>query len=361
MVLSACGGGDVLDTPVPPEGVWMKGDLHLHSDHSSDALDNPMTAIIGQAEDRGMDYFVVTDHDNHVDGQLTTWDDPAYRSDRMVLLYGAEWTTAKGHANFFAPTRYDHGALYALREGEGVAIAQEADRQGAHFSANHPLNGDPWEYGFDIGLDSLEVWNALFRFPGDNRQVLALWDQLLATGRRLPGRGGSDCHHQQGIEPLGLNVGTPTTWVYAASRTPDAVVAALDAGRASVSYAPDAERIALWADVDRDGRYETLMGDNVAVAPGTPVDFRIDIEGFRALGTYTVTVIKNGAVLQRFRLPLSAPLTFTDTPAADGRSYYRVEVEGNTPDAETLPAQLVGFYGRFIGLTNPIYFGFDRP
>ncbi len=339
----------------------MKGDLHLHSDHSTDALDNPMAAIVAVAESRGMDYFVVTDHDNHVDGQLSTWDDPAYRSEQMVLLYGAEWTTAKGHANFFAPTRYDHAALYALREGDGKVIAREADRQGAHFSANHPLNGDPWEYGFDIGLDSLEVWNALFRFPGDNRQVLTLWDQLLATGRRLPGRGGSDCHHQQGIEPLGLNVGTPTTWVYAASRTPEAVVAALDAGRASVSYAPDAERIALWADVDRDGRFETLMGDNVTMAPGTPVDFRIDIDGFRALGTYTVTVIKNGSVLQRFRLPVSAPLTFTDTPAAGARSYYRVEVEGNTPNAETLPAQLVGFYGRFIGLTNPIYFGFDRP
>ena len=34
----------------PRTGVWLSGDLHLHSDHSTDAADNPMTALIDEAD-----------------------------------------------------------------------------------------------------------------------------------------------------------------------------------------------------------------------------------------------------------------------------------------------------------------------
>ena len=94
-LLAACGSGS---SPAgnddgssggptgPKTGVWMAGDLHLHSNHSTDAADNPEDQIIAVAEARGMDYFVVTDHDNHVEGHITTWDDPAYHSEQMVML-----------------------------------------------------------------------------------------------------------------------------------------------------------------------------------------------------------------------------------------------------------------------------------
>ena len=44
--------------------------------------------------------------------------------------------------------------------------------------------------------------------------------------------------------------------------------------------------------------------------------------------------------------------------AAGQRSWYRVEVRGDTPEAPLL-ATLAGFYGGFVGMTNPVYFGFD--
>ena len=357
-VLTACNGDgtspDGSSAPPVTEGVWLKGDLHLHSHHSDDATDNELAEIVSIAEERGMDYFLVTDHDNHVDGALTTWGDPAYRSDNMVMLYGAEWTTNKGHANFVSAEPYDHLALYRLRDGDGGDVARLARRMDVHFSANHPLNSDPWLYGFD-DVDSVEVWNALFKFPSDNGEVLSLWDDLLKGGMRMPGRGGSDCHHQEGIQPLGLNVGTPTTWVYARDRTGDAVVEALDAGRASVSYAPDAERIELRADADGDGVFETLMGGNVPV-PGGEVTFRVDIVGYRPLGLYEVTVVRNGEVLAQLR-PTGPELTFSDTPEPGGRTYYRGVVRGTTPEAETPPA--APLYGGMVGLTNPVYFGYE--
>jgi hypothetical protein len=221
--LGACSDGS---TGGPPAGEWLKGDLHLHSAHSNDALDNPQAEVIAKAEALGMDYFVFTDHDNHVQGDITTWSDPAYRSDRMVLLYGVEWTTARGHAGVFATAPWDHSRLYAIRDGDGAATVAEAHALGLHFSVNHPAAGDPWEHPFEVDFDSLEVWNAVWVAPANNAGAIALWDEILASGRRLPARGGSDVHHQQGIESRILNVGNPTTFLYARERTAEAVLAA---------------------------------------------------------------------------------------------------------------------------------------
>lgn len=363
-LLAGCGGssgddegsGPLAPPAEPPQGVWLKGDFHLHSDHSDDAADNPIATLVPLAESRGMDFFLITDHDNHVEGNLTTWDDPAYVSDSMVMLYGAEWTTEGGHATTVAAQRYDHAALYATREGDGRRIAERAHAMGVHFSANHPLNGDPWLYGFDIGLDSMEVWNALYKFPSDNEQHLALWDELAGQGLRLAGRGGSDCHHQEGIEPLGVNIGTPTTWVFAGERTGKAILDAVKQGRVAVSYAPGAPRAEFTADVDRDGVFETMMGDNRA-AGGEPVAFRVRVEGGGA-ALLRVVVKKNGALLQE-QYTVGGSLDFEDTPAKGERSFYRVEVHGSTlAEAETAPAWLIGFYGSMVSLGNPIWFGF---
>ena len=92
--LVAAGCGDAPMGPPAPTGEWLRGDLHLHSSHSTDALDNPVDVVIARAEGLGMDYFVFTDHDNHVNGAITTWSDPLYASDQMVMLYGTEFTTA---------------------------------------------------------------------------------------------------------------------------------------------------------------------------------------------------------------------------------------------------------------------------
>lgn len=368
LLLSACSGSsDDTSSPAPDgpsgprPGTWLSGDLHLHSDHSDDAADNPMAELVKVAEERGMGFFTVTDHDNHVDGRLTTWDDPAFHSNQMVLLYGVEYTTARGHANLFSSRRFDHMRFYALRDRSdaeaGRAIAAEARAQGVHLSVNHPVNGDPWEFGFDMPFDSMEVWNALYAFPTDNSGAIRLWDELIGSGRRITARGGSDCHHQTGIESLGLNVGNPTTWVYAQAPTAAGVLAALEAGHVAIGYAPGSERIRLTADADRDGVYEALMGDNLP-AQGQAVDFRVEIDGARPLGIYNVTVLKNGTPWLERRLFGEQTLSFQDTPAAGQRSWYRVEVRGNTPAAPAA-AVLLGFYGGFVGLTNPIYFGYQ--
>jgi hypothetical protein len=344
----ADGGG-----PTGP-GLWLKGDLHVHSHHSTDALDTTVAEAIAKAESLGFDYFVLTDHDNHVQGNITTWGDPNYRSDKLMLLYGTEYTTARGHANFFATKPWDHASLWAARDGDGATMVGLAHAQGLHFSVNHPAAKDLWELGFEHDIDSMEVWTAPFVIPNSNSTAVTRWDELLLTGRRLAMRGGSDSHHQHDLESTLFNIGNPTTWIHARAKTTEAILEALKAGHVSVSYAATAERADFTADVDGDGAYETIVGDNVRPVPGNAIRFRIEVVGFRSTSTYNVTVFKNGASFRNWQLT-TASVTFEDVPVAGERAYYRVEVRGPTSDAPIVSSIA---FGDYIALTNPIYISF---
>ena len=95
------------------DGVWLKGELHIHSRHSKESSNNPISKIIAFSTSVGMDFVCITDHDNHVGGDVAhnTWADPEFRSDSILLLYGAEWTTVRGHGNVFSAKPYDHQRL----------------------------------------------------------------------------------------------------------------------------------------------------------------------------------------------------------------------------------------------------------
>ena len=343
------------ETSSAPVGQWLSGDMHLHSDHSTDAADSPVADLVAVAEAAGFGYFVLTDHDNHVEGAITTWSDPAYQSDSMTLLYGTEWTTGMGHANLFGTAPWDHPSLYAIRDGDGAASIAAAHDQGLHFSVNHPINDDGWEHSFDLAYDSMEIWNAVFLIPNANPDAIALWDDLLRGGRRLTGRGGSDHHHLSGIESLVLDVGNPTTWIFVEEDSPQAVLDGLKAGHVSISYAPSAERIDFTADADGDGIHEAMMGDDIASDIDRTVAFRIEIDRMRAGASYDISVLKDGEAFEEWTTA-SRELTFEDTIAAGERTYYRVEVRGETPDAPALSS--VAFDG-FVGMTNPIYVGYE--
>ncbi|MDP3493332.1 MAG: CehA/McbA family metallohydrolase [Hyphomonadaceae bacterium] len=350
------------------EGVWLKGDLHIHSRHSKDSSNNPVSNIIAFGQSVGMDFLAITDHDNHVDGAIAqhTWADPEFRSDSVLLLYGAEWTTHRGHGTPLSAAPYDHQKFYDVRDQRDVQVGAVKKELGLHLSANHPGGNDHFGFSYDI-VDSMEVWNSAVW--SRNAASIMIWDDMLKSGRMIAGRGGSDSHH--GFPPTpeqktdlswqapANNVGTPTTWVFSAARTSQAVIDALTSSRASISANPYAPRIDFHADRDADGAMDMMMGDN-AIAPGNPVTFRVQLAGATPPGAaYTVSVVKNGSPFGTFEAAGAIPTaTFTDTPAADARTYYRVTVEGTpTPYPEVPESQQRS--GNMIGLSNPIYFNFD--
>ncbi len=359
---------------IPPveslaDGIWMKGDLHVHSRHSKDSTNNPVSKIVGLAERVGMDYLLISDHDNHVDGNVAqnTWADPEYRSTSVLLLYGAEWTTHRGHGTALAARPYDHQRLYDVRDQRDVSIAAVKKALGIHLSANHPGGSDHFGFSYDM-VDSIEVWNSAIW--ATNASALLIWDDMLKSGRRIAARGGSDSHHGypdapgqeaavNNIQAPANNVGTPTTWVFGSARNSDAVVKALSAGRSSVSANPNAPRVEFYADLDQDGTMDMMMGDNLR-ATGQPVRFTVRLVGRGAVPLpYIVKVTKDGSEFGSFPTSGTTPtVEFVDTPAADARSYYRVEVTGAPAEYPEVPFSTV-LSGSMIGLSSPLYFNYD--
>lgn len=354
------------------DGVWLSGDLHVHSRHSQDSSNNPEAKIIALAEAVGMGFLCISDHDNHVDGDVAhhTWADPEFRSASVLLLYCAEWTTHRGHGTALSDRPYDHQALYDVRDARDLKIGAVKTRLGIHLSANHPSGSDHFGFSYDL-VDSVEVWNSAV-WPR-NAAAMDIWDDMLKSGRKLTGRGGSDSHHGYPDTPAQAtrlspqaranNVGTPTTWVFAEARTKAAVMAALTNGRVSVSANPFGPRVEFLADRDGDGRMDMMMGDN-AVGAGRPVRFRVQLTGRVAPGAaYTVSVIKDGAKFGSYPMAPAAEgaapaVEFTDTPSAAARTYYRVTVEGPQTPYPQVPGSMA-LSATMVGLSNPIYFNFD--
>jgi hypothetical protein len=342
------------------DGLWLKGDLHVHSSHSTDGPNagparHPVAKILAYAKSVGFGFIAITDHDNHVTGDVEhhTWADPDFKSDSLLLLYGAEMTTTRGHGNVFSAKPYNHQKLYDVRDQRDTVIGSVKKELGIHWSANHPAGPkDHFGFSFDL-VNSMEVWNSSLWTKNINSNLI--WEDMLASGRKITGRGGSDAHF-----PTELNyIGTPTTWVFAKDRSAQAVVDALTNGRVSVSANPYAARVEFFADIDADGKMDLMMGDNIK-STGKPVKFRVQLDGkLTPDSTYTVNVIKDGRDFGKYKLTGKNPvIEFTDTPLLRERMYYRLTIEGPATNYPQVPGSMTNT-GRMVALSNPIYFNFD--
>lgn len=351
------------------DGQWLAGDLHVHSEHSNDSTLNPISRITALADLVGLQYLAITDHDNHVAGDIAhhTWADPSFQNSPLIMLYSAEWTTHRGHGNPFSAAPYDHQRLYDVRDDYDVEIGALIKELGVHMSANHPAAGDHFGFSYDM-VDSMEVWSSAI-WADDNKRAVTIWDDMLKSGRTITARGGSDSHHgypgagetpsDNSYQAAANNVGSPTTWVFATDWSAQSVIHALDKGRASISSNPHAPRVEFYADLDADGEPDMMMGDNTG-ASGDLVNFRVDLVGGPAVTTpYTVKVITDGYTLLELAIPPGeSSVAFTDTPPAEQRKYYRVEVTGPQTPYPEVPIS-AALSGNMIALSNPIFFNFD--
>jgi hypothetical protein len=359
------------------EGRWYRGDLHTHSMYSNG--DSPVADVIANAESLGFDFFALADHDNSMNGTPSHWFDPDYYSENMVLLYGVEWTSSRGHANIWAAYPFPYDDLWkANRENDLQRAVRVAHGHNALFSINHPgaFFCCPWEYGVTDGIDSIEVWNCMYRLPNFNQWTIRhFWDDVLKSGHRIPGVGGSDTHHLVNWQSALFGHGNPTTWVYAGASTAESILAGIRTGRVSISYASSAVRLDFTADADGDGIYETMVGDSIDHQPGQEISFKVAIfpvpasetggaqaqrsadvnmDALRLNHTYGLGIFKNGELFRNRLVSDRAPVTFADSPGFGEKTYYRTELYG-IPQSNPLYLQL---YGVMIALTNPIYINY---
>lgn len=244
---------------VRPEAGWYRGDLHCHTEASSDAWSSG-TALTpaGWAEvarDLGLDFLSMTDH--NVISQ--NWSLASAGGSDVLLLAGEEMTNYfHGHATVsgiepgqWLDFRQSPFGLQLPTGGARIADFLAAARDlGAFVSAAHPFRiGLGWQFlvegVFDPAArpDGFEVWNG--PWEANEEIALAAWQQQLRAGWDVVANGGSDLHGVTNSD--GKRAGLPTTVVYADALAREPVVTALRAGRSFITRAPDGVEIYLTA------------------------------------------------------------------------------------------------------------------
>jgi hypothetical protein len=355
-----------------PKGLWLAGDTHVHDDHSSDGSaprqlsdqrdpgNLPVGDQISYAESVGLTFMPLTDHrtyDQH-------WD-PLWKSDKLLLLTGEE---ANG-----SPHAVVLGAVDTVVDGAnppGSAAFRhiqqsiwDSHAQHAVWSVAHPDDGEystttgPNDNASVQGVDVVELWNVSNNPDAEIEYAENRWNH----GFRFGGVAASDSHFKE-LRPASAP-GRATTWVFAAERSTRAILDGLKAGRTTLSTSPDGPFVTIEADVDGDGRFEAVCGDEVVVHDGRlSKQAKLRVRVRAAAGMKVLVYASPGR---------SAGPVATFAPTRDEQTYlipltlrgdhswYRVEVRapgelsGREADPN-LPDQL-------RGATSPIFLSVRKP
>lgn len=264
-------------------GVWLSGDLHVHTTYSHDVWGGPsddntpieelytfgntVEDVFTVAALRGMDFLAVTDHND-----VRSVSDPGFGSDTVIGVPAYENSLPGGpHAQMLGANRiYDKANVRAMQE--------ELEKAGGVLQANHPT--DPaWTTPYkDVPVSTVEVWNLPWfyqpPFPSaaDNDAAVEFGVRWLDQGAHVGFTGGSDSHWKATV--AGQGPGQPTTWVYAADRSLRGILEGLREGRTSISWQPPGlggPRVFLEGQVD--GLWSAMPGDTVK--PDTPLRVRV--------------------------------------------------------------------------------------
>jgi hypothetical protein len=286
-----------------PRGRWVAGDLHVHTTYSHDSYGGPtddntgpediftlghtVTDDFAIAATRGLDFMAISDHMD-----VRSQSDPGFGTSGVLGLPAYE-NSLDGHAQMLGATHvFDNGDKSTAAV---LALQNALHAEGGLLQANHP--SEPvWGYGYDVPVDTIEIWNLPWYYQpplpasSNNTKALRWWESWLDRGAHVAATGGSDNHWLSTTAAQGP--GQPTTWVYARELSVRGVLDGLRAGRTFISSQPPAyagPRLFLEADRNRDGRYESLVGDTVK---GRRARLRVRVIG--APGSYVRIVTDGG-------------------------------------------------------------------
>jgi len=281
------------------ERILLKGDLHTHSVHSDGKYD--VENVMNIAKLHGLDYIFLTDHNTF------SQNDYIKSNDSLVVMPGMEWTHYSGHCNFLGVKRPIKNFVSNDKE-KTVEIMLEARNSGALITLNHPFcKYCGWKWGLDVPYDAIEIWNG----PMKDSEIDAVewWNSKLIYGKIIPIVGGSDSHKNE----IFRMIGTPTTFLYSASKAPSDILKSIKDGHSFISYTFDGPTIELIIG-------EAIMGDCIKLIEGEEglaiianVEFNDQIRLITDIG-----IEKNYKVLGESTKTLSF--------VVEDRKFYRVEV-----------------------------------
>jgi hypothetical protein len=327
-----------------PEGTWLKGDTHVHDDHSDDgsgprqlnhdkAKGNLSIADqIGEGTRLGLDFMPLTDHrtfDQHYD--------PLWEASSLLLIHGEEANGSPHAISLGGVDSVVQGAAHPDRPG--FALVQQSiwdnHSQGGVWSVAHPDDGEMNDdgslnvYANVQGANLVEIWNRAESVEKELDYAENRWN----AGFRFGVSGASDSHFKEfWVAPYLDGPGLPTSSVLAKKYNERGVLEGLRAGHTTLSINPTGPAVALTTDL-KGGGYTAIGGDEVFVPSGTPGHLRISVQ--RAVGMQVLLYRKPGRSAGAFKTftPTADDQTYTVDVTSGGQpDWYRVEVRGlNTP------------------------------
>jgi len=308
---------------------WFKGDLHCHTHHSD--AEASVKDLIKLAEKKNLDFLAITDHNT-----ISHWKEiEELKGTKVILIPGEEITTYLGHANVWGQGRWldfrclttqDIAAVYSVASGENRL-----------FSINHPKpGGPPWEFGFEVPFDCLEVWHALWSM--ENETSLELWDTLLKNGERIVAVGGSDAHPRFRRDGILVDwLGYPTTWVFASQLSAEAILDAIRNGRVSISVCPSGPLVFLKLYCCGEFFYQGSIVPSIDKG-------KVEVEVIGGMGLELLLITTKGICLRERVTDMYWSTGLTLNMKAVG--YLRAEVRIPLPDPRP---------GPLAALTNPLW------
>ncbi|OPJ63078.1 hypothetical protein [Clostridium oryzae] len=178
--------------PYSNEGIWLKGNLHTHTENSP-CGHYPIKTVIDMYTSYKMDYdfLAITDH-----FFLTNLSD-YINNEKIILFQGVEFKTSGYQTLGINVNKYDddkdnldnHNDLFLdVKNQGGLNIICHP-----HFSKD-----DYWPVDKLLELDNyigIEIYNNNVKFDNKGRAVATdVWDKLLSSGRKVLGFSNDDMH-----------------------------------------------------------------------------------------------------------------------------------------------------------------------
>ncbi len=277
---------------------WLKGDLHVHTNHSDGiwSIDETLSRL----EVAGMDFAAFTDHNTSSQNYAAHIPSP------MIIIQGMEYTTSHGHANIYGVA----DPLPDWRTDDAADQARhfvEVRQQGGQISINHPFDnrnpGVRWDW--DMNQDTwVELWNGPWR--SSNQEALDWWQVQLREGHRRIAIGGSDTHNPHSARKHGL----PTTWVYSETPTAQGILSGIQQGHVFLTESPTSPTLMMRSNF-------ATIGDEIA--RGQPI--HIEITSLEPSDMIQI-ITENGTVSTH----TATTATWTTELPLLARKFVRVEV-----------------------------------
>lgn len=295
------------------------GDTHMHSTGSDGVYS--VAQLANKAKDLGLDFIVVTDHNNYAHNFEITGKEP------VTVIPGCEFTHYKGHANLYGVKMPLINPLDVNTTEEMQEKLKEAKKNNAIVSINHPFCPYcGWRWGLEnTSFDMVEVWNGAVS-DEYNKKALDWWQQQLAAGKKIAVVSGSDYHRTEKSRELSQ----PTIYVWALSNSQADILKGMSNGASFITYEPNGPQLEVSG---------ALFGSTIE----KPTELNVRFKNLKP--NDTIKIIYDGAVEEVVCENGVADGTLKIKPVA-GNKFIRFEVYRGTSQDRVFP----------ILISNPIYF-----